>query len=100
MSSHRQHHFEIVESFDPAEFAPGTRNKLRLSMVGNGLGGLISIPIVVLRGVEDGPTVGTLDKMRIIMVRNMLSRLASEQADATGAGEPESDVASHLNMAV
>jgi uncharacterized protein len=58
MSNHRQHHIEIVESFDPRDLPPGSSNKLRLSMVGNGLGGLISMPIVVLRGVEDGPTVG------------------------------------------
>lgn len=58
MTNHRQHHIEIVESFDPKDFAPGTANKLRVSMVGNGLGGLISMPIVVVRGVEDGPTVG------------------------------------------
>ncbi|MFO7567464.1 MAG: succinylglutamate desuccinylase/aspartoacylase family protein [Enhygromyxa sp.] len=58
MSNHRQHHIEIVESFDPADFAPGTLNKLRLSMVGNGMGGLISMPIVVCRGVEDGPVMG------------------------------------------
>jgi predicted deacylase len=55
---HRQHHIEIVESFDPADFQPGTVNKLRLSMVGNGMGGLISMPIVVFRGVEDGPVMG------------------------------------------
>ena len=35
----REHHIEIVESFDPADFQPGTVNKLRLSMVGNGIGG-------------------------------------------------------------
>lgn len=58
MSNHRQHHVEIVESFDPADFQPGTVNKLRLSMVGNGMGGLISIPIVVFRGIEDGPVMG------------------------------------------
>jgi uncharacterized protein len=58
MSNHRQHHIEIVESFDPRDFPLGSSTKLRLSMVGNGLGGLISMPIVVLRGVADGPTVG------------------------------------------
>jgi uncharacterized protein len=58
MSNHRQHHIEIVESFDPADFQPGSANKLRLSMVGNGMGGLINMPIVVLRGVADGPVMG------------------------------------------
>jgi len=58
MSNHRQHRIEIVESFDPAEFEPGSINKVRLSMAGNGMGGLISIPIMILRGAEPGPVVG------------------------------------------
>jgi hypothetical protein len=57
-SNHRQHTIEIVESFDLAQFQPGTTTKLRLSMVGNGIGALIDIPIVILRGVEQGPVVG------------------------------------------
>lgn len=56
--NHRQHQIEIVESFDLAQFEPGTSTKLRVSMVGNGLGGLISVPVVVIRGVEAGPVVG------------------------------------------
>lgn len=57
-SNHREHHIAIVESFDLAQLEPGTTKKLRLSMVGNGMGGLINVPVVVLRGVEDGPVVG------------------------------------------
>ncbi len=55
---HRHHHIEIVESFDPAELPAGTLTRLRLSMVGNGLGGLITVPVIVARGVNDGPTMG------------------------------------------
>ncbi|NBB96450.1 MAG: hypothetical protein GVY16_12030 [Planctomycetes bacterium] len=36
--------------------------------------------LVQARTGENGPAVGTLDKMRIIMVRNILSRVTSEQA--------------------
>jgi predicted deacylase len=57
-SNHRQHRIEIVESFDLSQFEPGTTNKLRVSMVGNGMGGLINVPVVVLRGAEDGPVMG------------------------------------------
>jgi hypothetical protein len=49
---------------------------------------------------EDGPSVGTLDKMRIIMVRNILSRVANEQADVTQPDETADvpDGTSHLNL--
>ncbi|NJK32169.1 MAG: succinylglutamate desuccinylase/aspartoacylase family protein [Deltaproteobacteria bacterium] len=55
---HRHHHIEIVESFDPAELPEGRITRLRLSMVGNGLGGLITVPVIVARGVAPGPVMG------------------------------------------
>lgn len=56
--SHRHHKIDVVESFDPAEFPSGSITRLRLSMVGNGLGELLTVPVVVARGVEPGPTMG------------------------------------------
>lgn len=53
-----RHRIEIVEHFDIAQFEPGTVNKLRLSMIGNGMGALVTVPVVVVRGAADGPTVG------------------------------------------
>ncbi|MCA9699802.1 MAG: succinylglutamate desuccinylase/aspartoacylase family protein [Myxococcales bacterium] len=58
MNAHRQHNIQVVESFDPNDIPRGTSRRLRLSMVGNGLGSLVTIPVVVLRGAEPGPTVG------------------------------------------
>jgi predicted deacylase len=57
-SNHREHRIEIVESFDLAQFGRGTTNKLHVSMVGNGMGALITVPVLILRGVEDGPVMG------------------------------------------
>lgn len=57
-SNHVLHHIEVVESFDLNQFGRGTTNKLLVSMVGNGMGGLITVPVVILRGIEDGPVMG------------------------------------------
>ena len=99
----RQHRIEIVEGFAIDEFPPGSRTKLRLSMVGNGLGGLISIPVVVLRGTEPGPVVGLtaalhgneLNGMRVI--QKIINQVKPEHLRGTVICVPVVNVPGYLN---
>jgi predicted deacylase len=103
MSNHRQHHLEIVESFDPDDFQSGTVNKLRLSMVGNGMGGLISIPIMVFRGVEDGPVMGLTAAVHgnelngVRVVQKIIGHLKPTKLKGTVICVPVVNVPGYLN---
>ena len=98
-----QHRIEIVEGFDPDQFDPASTNKLRLSMVGDGMGGLISIPVVVVRGVDAGPTVGLtaavhgneLNGMRVI--QRVLERIRPGALAGTLVCVPVVNVPGYLN---
>ncbi len=100
--SHRHHHIEVVESFDPNEFPRGTVTRARVSMVGNGLGGLISVPILVARGVEPGPTMGVtaalhgneLNGMRVI--QNFMAEVDASQLKGTIIAVPVVNVPGYL----
>jgi len=102
-TNHRQHRIEIVESFDLSQFAPGTLTKLRVSMVGNGLGGLISIPVIILRGAEPGPVVGLsaaihgneLNGMRV--VQKVVAHLEPTRLRGTVICVPVVNVPGYLN---
>lgn len=103
LSNHRQHNIQIVESFDLAQFAAGTTNKLRLSMVGNGIGGLINVPIVVLRGAEPGPIMGLtaaihgneLNGMRVI--QKVIGHIKPARLRGTVICVPVVNVPGYLN---
>ncbi len=102
-SQHRQHHIEIVESFDPADFVSGSLNKLRLSMVGNGMGGLISMPVVILRGVEPGPTVGLTAAIHgnelngVRVVQRIINHIQPSKLKGTVICVPVVNVPGYLN---
>ncbi|WP_346017057.1 succinylglutamate desuccinylase/aspartoacylase family protein [Pseudenhygromyxa sp. WMMC2535] len=103
MSNHREHLVQIVESFDPRDVEPGSARRLRLSMVGNGLGGLITVPVVVLRGQEQGPTVGItaaihgneLNGMRV--VQNVIEAVDPRALRGTIIAVPVVNVPGYLN---
>lgn len=48
----------IVDSLNIDKFPKGKQSRIELKMVQNGLGQLISIPVIVVRGSQDGPTLG------------------------------------------
>ncbi|PRP96215.1 succinylglutamate desuccinylase/aspartoacylase family protein [Enhygromyxa salina] len=102
-STHRQHHVKIVESFDLAQFELGSTTKLRVSMVGNGIGGLISLPVVILRGVEPGPVMGLtaaihgneLNGMRVI--QKVIAHVKPTRLKGTVICVPVVNVPGYLN---
>lgn len=48
----------IITQVKASEFPPVSVTQLRVQMVGDGLGQIIHLPVVVIRGAEPGPTVG------------------------------------------
>lgn len=48
----------IVTSVQVDEWPKGKATQLRVQMVGNGLGQIIHVPVIVVRGHADGPTLG------------------------------------------
>lgn len=48
----------ILTQVRVAEFPPVSVTQLRVQMVGDGLGQIVHLPVVVIRGAEAGPTVG------------------------------------------
>jgi predicted deacylase len=48
----------IVTQVRTADYPPVSVNQLRVQMVGDGLGQIIHLPVVVIRGAEPGPVVG------------------------------------------
>jgi hypothetical protein len=100
--SHRQHKIEVVESFDPRDFAPGTITRLRLSMVGNGLGELLTVPVVVARGVEPGPTMGLTAALHgnelngVRVIQNLMADLDATKLRGTIIAIPVVNVPGYL----
>jgi predicted deacylase len=102
-SNHREHRIEIVESFDLARFGRGTTNKLQVSMVGNGMGSLITVPVLVLRGAEDGPVMGLtaalhgneLNGMRVI--QKVIAHVKPSRLKGTVICVPVVNVPGYLN---
>ena len=48
----------IVTSVSVEDWPKGKATQLRVQMVGNGLGQIIHVPVVVVRGMAEGPTLG------------------------------------------
>jgi hypothetical protein len=102
VQSHRHHHIEVVESFDPDEFPRGTITRLRISMVGNGLGGLVSVPVLVARGVEPGPVMGLTAALHgnelngVRVIQNFMAELDAHRLRGTIIAVPVVNVPGYL----
>ncbi len=84
----------IVTKVVPEEWPKGCASQIRVQLTGNGLGNIIHVPVIVVRGAKQGPTVGItavvhgdeLNGMRII--HRILAELDAKSVHGTIVAVP------------
>jgi predicted deacylase len=87
---------------DPSEWPVGKVSQLRVQLVGNGLGQIIHVPAIVVRGVESGPTLGLTaaihgDELNGIgLIHRLIEGLDPEKLRGTVVAVPVVNVPGYL----
>lgn len=92
----------IVTSVSVSEWPEGKKTELRVQLVGNGLGQIIHVPVVVVRGSRPGPTLGVTaaihgDELNGIgLIHRLLEELNPKELTGTVVAVPVVNVPGYL----
>ena len=94
--------YPIVKSFEELKFKPGEVTRFWLQLVTDGLSRPVCIPVMVAKGVEDGPTLGITAAVHgneingIPVIQRLFRELEVDQLKGTVIGVPVVNAISYL----
>jgi len=96
------HDIESIIDFDPHKVPAGTKSYYWLNLVTDGFGNPISIPIIVAKGVNDGPVLGLTAAVHgnelngIPVIQRLFNELDVNELNGTVVGVPVVNVPSFM----
>lgn len=94
----------IIDNLNINQFPKGKQTRAELKMVQNGLGQIISIPIIIIRGADDGPVLGITSGVHgnelngLPVIHNLIKEVEPEQLKGTIIAIPIVNIPGYFNF--